>query len=252
MNLLPVPTPQIRPHDDLFDIFCDAFGKKVPEKSVLVITSKVVSVAENSLFSFSSEKEFEQKIYSEADNVLGENKAYRFFLTEKKGMILPNAGIDKSNAPPGTAILLPKNPQKSADVFRQQLRTTFNLHDVGVVICDSRVLPFRQGITGVALAWSGFVGVSDERGKTDIFGRQLEVSRIAVADALATVAQLFFGQADERIPFVLCTNAPVHFTDAPQQASEACISTEDDLYADLFLSQKGTTSQGKKIQRERK
>lgn len=238
MEILPVKIPKITKKDNLFDIFCASLSEEIFENTVVVITSKVVAVVENAIASFSSEEEFEQIIYSEADRVLGKKEQFHFFLTEKNGMMMPNAGIDKSNSEKGTALLLPRNSQKSADEFRKKLQKKYAINNVGVVICDSRVVPFRQGITGVALAWSGFVGVTDERGKKDLFGRKLEVSQMAVADNFSSVAQIFFGQANEKIPFIVCKNAPVQFTDTPQHSTDACISVEDDLYSSIFLKKK--------------
>lgn len=232
MEITGVQTPTITQDDNLFEVFCTSLKTDLPEKSVVIITSKVVSVPEGSIFSFSTEEEFQQKIEEESNIVFGKNGD--FFLTEKDGIMMPNAGIDKSNSQIGTALLLPKNPQKSADDFRKKLQEKYALKEIGVVICDSRVIPFRKGISGMALAWSGFVGVSDERGKKDLFGRELEVSQMAVADNLSTTAQLFFGQANERVPFAVCYNAPVEFTNVQQNPRDAVISLEEDLFRSIF------------------
>ncbi len=86
----------------------------------------------------------------------------------------------------------------------------------------------------MALAWSGFVGVSDERGKEDLFGRKLEVSHMAVADNLSTAAQLFFGQANEKVPFAVCFDAPIEFTNTQQNPRDAVIPLEEDLFRSIF------------------
>jgi F420-0:gamma-glutamyl ligase len=124
--------------------------------------------------------------------------------------------------------------QQFVDDFRQRLKQKARAESLGVILADSRVVPFRLGISGVALAWSGLLGVSDERGKPDLFGKPLKVSRLAIADNLASLAQLFFGQAAEQTPFVLINDAPVAFSDTQQDYKSAQIDPADDLYAPLF------------------
>jgi len=230
MNVFGVPTRKIKIGDDLFSVFEKHFSGNLPEKSILVVTSKIVSLSEKAVQKYFSEKEFFEIVAREADKIVA--KKGDFFLTEKSGFLMPNAGIDKSNAPPKTAILLPRNPQKFADDFREKLRQKFHRKNIGIVVADSRVVSRRRGISGVALAWSGFFGVSDERGKTDLFGRKLAVSEIAVADNLASVAQIFFGQSAEKTPFCVFEKCEtVFFTDAPQNPKMAKISQKDDLFS---------------------
>jgi len=100
-----------------------------------------------------------------------------------------------------------------------------------VLVVDSRVVSRRLGISGVALGWSGFHGISDERGKQDLFGKELAVSQIAVADNLASLAQIFFGQSNEQTPFVLfekCEN--IVFTEEEEDPKIAVIAEKDDLF----------------------
>lgn len=234
MEIIPVKTRRITQEDSLLSVFLEHYTQPITEGDIVVLTSKVVSVVEKNVVPCTTDEEFEQIIYSESEKILGQHNEFGFFLTEKNGMMMPNAGIDKSNSEKGTVILLPKDSQKSADNFRKKLQEKYGVKKLGVIICDSRVLPFRQGISGSALAWSGFVGVSDERGKQDMFGRKLEVSQMAVADNISSIAQIFFGQADEKIPFIVCKNAPVEFTDAQQNSADAAISVEDDLFTSIL------------------
>ncbi len=224
-----IPTRRIEAGDDLFFVFCESLGGILEEDSIIVITSKILSVAENSVQNFYSEEEFFQIVESEADAVLA--RKGKFWLTEKQGLLLPNAGIDRSNAPPHTAILLPRDSAKFSRDFRHQLCAHFGISRCGVLVVDSRVVSRRLGISGIALGWSGFCGVSDERGKKDLFGKELSVSFLAVADNIASFAQIFFGQSGEQTPFVLLEKCEkIHFTDLAQDPQIAIVSEHDDLF----------------------
>ncbi len=236
MKAIPLASPLIEIGDDLAEVIDRLVFDTDLEQSVLVITSKVVAVAEGSVKQCKTKDQFDTLVKSEADEVLGASQEFGFYLTKKNGMMMPNAGIDSSNAPLGTAILLPKNSQASADLIRNYFMEKYKLKHFGVIIADSRVVPFRLGISGVALAWVGFTGVSDERGKNDLYGKPLKVSRLAVADNLAGFAQNYFGQANERVPFVLLQNPPVEFTDVKQNSKSAAIRPEDDLYGAFWKS----------------
>lgn len=226
-----IPTRRINQGDDLFTVFSESYSEKIPENSLLVITSKIVSLAENSVREFFSEEDFFEIVASESDTIV--SKKEKFWLTEKNGLLLPNAGIDRSNAPPNTAILLPRNSQQFAIEFRKKLQKKYGISNCGVLIVDSRVVSRRCGISGIALGWSGFRGVTDERGKKDIFEKELTVSYIAVADNIASFAQIFFGQSNEQIPFVLLKQCDdIVFTEETENPKIALISAEDDIFSD--------------------
>ncbi|HMN60075.1 MAG TPA: coenzyme F420-0:L-glutamate ligase, partial [Anaerolinea sp.] len=129
------------------------------------------------------------------------------------GFVCANAGIDHSNVRGewGNAddwvLLLPENPDQSAERIRQEIREKTGL-DVGVMIIDSHGRAWRMGTVGVAIGLSGVPGLVDMRGKPDMFGYQLRVTLIAAADELAAAASLVMGQADERIPVVLVRGFP--------------------------------------------
>jgi len=104
---------------------------------------------------------------------------------------------------------------------------------VGVLVTDSRILPLRAGIVGVALGYAGFKGVRDYRGTPDIFGRVLKLSRTDVADSLAAAAVLQMGEGAEQQPLALITDARVEFTERTSRR-ELRIDPKEDLYRPLF------------------
>lgn len=139
-------------------------------------------------------------VLRESDQVVGGIPG--FLLTLKHGTLLPNAGVDQSNAPHGCIIPLPMNPDDSAAAIQRQVRNTYGIQ-IGVIIADSRTHAMRLGCAGVGIGCAGIDAVIDERGRKDLFGRELHVTQRAVADCIASAAELLMGEADESIPMVL-------------------------------------------------
>lgn len=138
-----------------------------------------------------------QIVIDESDSILGGIPG--FLLCMKNDTLLPNAGIDGSNAPFGSVVALPKDADESAGRIRRKI-TELTGAKTGVIIADSRTHAMRLGCSGVAIGCSGITSVTDERGKKDLFGRPLEVTQLAVADNIASAAELVMGEADECIP----------------------------------------------------
>ncbi|TAJ43530.1 coenzyme F420-0:L-glutamate ligase [Methanofollis fontis] len=139
-------------------------------------------------------------VLRESDRVVGGIPG--FLLTLKNGTLLPNAGVDHSNAPDGTVVPLPADPDASAASIRERIRELTG-KNVGVFVIDSRTHAMRLGCSGVAIGCSGPMAVVDETGRCDLFGRRLEVTKRAVGDCLASTAELLMGEADECVPAVL-------------------------------------------------
>jgi coenzyme F420-0:L-glutamate ligase/coenzyme F420-1:gamma-L-glutamate ligase len=133
----------------------------------------------------------------ESDSVVGGIPG--FLLCMKGGTLLPNAGVDASNAPPGCLVLLPADPERSARDIRKAVAERTGAR-VGVIIADSRTHAMRAGCSGVAIGCSGITAVIDIRGRSDLFGRRLEVTKQALADNIASAAEIVMGEADESTP----------------------------------------------------
>ena len=136
-------------------------------------------------------------VLRESDSVVGGIPG--FLLCMKGGTLLPNAGVDASNAPPGCVTPLPADPDRSAVRIRAAIEEQCGVH-VGVIIADSRTHAMRLGCSGVAIGSAGIPSVIDDRGRSDLFGRKLEVTKRAVADNIASAAELVMGEADECTP----------------------------------------------------
>ena len=136
-------------------------------------------------------------VLQESDSIVGGIPG--FLLCMKGGTLLPNAGVDASNAPPGCVTPLPADPDQSALSIRKTIEDRTGVR-VGVIIADSRTHAMRLGCSGVAIGSAGIPSVIDDRGRSDLFGRKLEVTKRAIADNIASAAELVMGEADECTP----------------------------------------------------
>jgi len=203
--------------------------KHIPENSVLVVTSKIVALSEGRVVVCKNEEEKVKIIKSESQFAM---KTKYVWLTIKDGMVLSSAGIDESNAN-GKIILLPKDSFKVASSLRTKLMKFYKIKNLGIIISDSRLLPLRAGVVGISLGYAGFKGIRKYKGKKDIFGRILKMSRTDVADSLATSAVLLMGEGNEQQPLALITGAPVEFVDKINK-KELAIDPKEDVYQPLF------------------
>lgn len=231
MQIKAIKTRVFEDNEDLFAFIVEHI-KNIPDKSVLVVTSKIVALGEGRIAEYNTKKQKDILIKKESRFAL---KTKIVWLTIKDGMLLANAGIDESNVKgrKGKVILLPKDSFESAMVLRKKLIRHFNLKNLGIVITDSRLMPLRAGAIGVALGYSGFKGIRNYIGAKDIFGRVMKISQTDVADSLATSAVLCMGEGKERQPIALITDAPVVFS-TKLNRQELFISIKRDIYAPLF------------------
>jgi len=228
MRIRAIKTRIFKPGENL-QPFLDRYLVRPAEGDILVVTSKIVALAENRLIPKITAATKRKIIQQESEFRLATKYVY---LTIKDGMVMANAGTDESNAN-GALILLPRDSFLAAARIRSHFRKKFRLKNLGVIITDSRCLPLRAGITGVALGYAGFRGLKDYRRRRDIFGRPFHYSRVDVADSLATAAVLLMGEGDERRPLAVISGAPVAYTNRINK-HELKIDIKDDLYGPLF------------------
>jgi dihydrofolate synthase / folylpolyglutamate synthase len=235
MLVTPIKTRIFRESEDLFSFVLEHI-KKIPKKdlegSILVVTSKVVSLAEGRTVEYKSEVQKARLIKQESDFILPKNNLF----TIKDGMVMAFAGVDESNGN-GKIILLPKDSYRSAEILRKKIINKFSLKNFGVVVTDSCFIPLRNGAVGMAIGYAGFEGVRNYIGKKDIFGRVLKMSKTNVADSLAASAVLNMGEGKECCPLALITSAPVVFRDKIKKR-EIIINAEKDMFAPLFFNLK--------------
>jgi len=186
----------VRPGDDVAALLLDALDPLRPsDGDVLVVTHKIVSKAEGKVVAVNGDEDSGKRLLVESEAVSIVRRRGDLIIAETKhGFICANAGIDRSNAEPGTLILLPDDPDRSAHRIRVRVERRFGI-DIPVIISDTFGRPWRKGLTDVAIGVSGLETVVDLRGSLDWTGRELEVTEIAVADELASAADLVMGKA---------------------------------------------------------
>lgn len=224
-------------------------GFDFKENDILVISSKFVSMSEGSLISLDTVNASKKaKILAEENHMsekiveltLREGEyVFRgvpgFLLTLNDGILSPNAGIDKSNAPPGFVILYPSCPFETAENLRRRFLIELGIN-IMIVISDSRLMPGRIGAVGVAIANAGFEPTEDQRGNKDLFGRVLRVSFKAVSDSLATVAVAVMGEGNESLPAAIIRGLSVIPTDRKLTWRDTTVHPAQDLYLRGLLS----------------
>jgi coenzyme F420-0:L-glutamate ligase/coenzyme F420-1:gamma-L-glutamate ligase len=194
----------VKDGDDLVTMFLealDASGLSLEYHDLVIVTSKVVSKSEGQVVEFDgTEAHKASLIEGESARVLRRRGPLRITETHH-GFINANAGIDLSNTDEGTAVLLPKEPDRSARRFRAELKRRRNV-EVAVIITDTFGRVWRVGVTDVAIGSAGVIPVLDLRGTTDALGRVLEVTEVAIADEIASAANLVLGKA-QATPFAI-------------------------------------------------
>lgn len=228
MTIIPVGTRIFIEGESLLP-FIREHVPTLQEGSVIAIASKIVALSQRRTAPLSSRSKKEALIVKESDWAI---RTPQCWLTIKDNMLIPSAGIDESNAN-GKLVLLPANPYGAAHALRRSLSREYRIARLGVILTDSMIIPLRAGVLGIAIAYSGFHGVRDYRGKKDIFGRTMRVSMTNVADSLATAATLVMGEGAETQPLAVIADAPVVFSRRPQKA-EMSFAPKNDLFKPFF------------------
>jgi len=194
----------VKEGDDLVALFLEVLGSSrltLEARDLIIVTSKVVSKSEGQVVPFDGTEEHKVAlIESESTRILRRRGPLRITET-RHGFINANAGIDLSNTDDGTAVLLPKDPDRSARRFRGEIQRRCNV-EVAVIITDTFGRVWRVGVTDVAIGSAGVKPILDLRGTSDATGRVLEVTEVAVADEIASAANLVLGKA-EATPFAI-------------------------------------------------
>ena len=212
--------PLVRRGDDLVALIADGLtrGGIVPrDGDIFVLAQKIVSKAEGRMVDLSSvapsakaiqlaqtvEKDprLVELVLSEASSIVLARPGL-LLVEHRLGFVMPNAGIDQSNVGAGNALLLPADPDASAETLWDRLSTKFGVR-LAVIINDSVSRAWRNGTCGVAIGCAGLPVLNDLRGSTDLLGRKLQFSITGYADEIAAAASLVMGQCDEGTPVVV-------------------------------------------------
>jgi coenzyme F420-0:L-glutamate ligase len=200
---------------------------RVVKLSDVAVSSRALELSEQ----FDLVPEVAQLVIEEADEILG--GIPHVLLTIKNNTLMANAGVDKSNVPSGSASLLPVDSRASAERLKREIKKRLG-REVGVLVIDSRTQPLRLGNIGMALGVAGFKPVADDRGREDLFGNELRVTRRAIADNLASACTAVMGESDESTPAALIRDAPVEFVNDSFDSSDMWIDPAECMYMAIF------------------
>lgn len=243
--------PLIRHGDNLADIVVDAMQENnvtLEDNDILVFAQKIVSKAEGRAINLATvtpsrraqelsaqtqkDARIVELILQESSEVM-RTRPGTIIVKHRLGFVCANAGIDHSNvAGAGSAteewvLLLPANPDHSAEMLRQEIHSKTGKH-IGVLIIDSHGRAWRNGTVGAAIGVAGLPALEDLRGKPDLFGLTLRITQVGVADELAAAASLVMGQAAEGTPVVHVRGFPYRLREGSLQ--ELIRPKEQDLF----------------------
>lgn len=246
LTVLPIKSTLKKEQFDLFEsIVSDLKNSEITPQTgdVLVISSKYVANSQGRILEYEKimpsldaekiGKKFHMKskmaeiILRESDKIFGGIPG--FVITSSDNIMAPNAGIDKSNTQSGTVVLYPNDPYLVSEHLRRKFLLMYNIH-VGIIITDSRLMPGRIGTVGIAISCSGIEPTSDLRGEKDLYGNVLKVTFQAIADDLASIANLKMGEGSDVTPCVLIRDSDVRLTDRKIRGEDMAISYEQCVY----------------------
>jgi len=220
IQIFPLPgLPDVKPGDDLARLILDATAHSdtpLADGDIVVIAQKIVSKAEGRIMrldsvapserarnwavEWSKDARLIELVLRESKRIVRMEKGIIIAETQH-GYVCANAGVDVSNAPDGTAILLPLDPDASARAVRASISESIGIA-LGVIVSDTFGRAWREGLANVALGVAGVAPLIDYRGQRDTNGKILQATVIAVADEIASAAELVMGKTD-RVPVVV-------------------------------------------------
>ncbi len=236
MKVTPIKTAPIVKGDDLYKILDEYLPKKINEGTIVAVSSKIVGICEGRIVKNEGDELRDELAKKESDFYLPrEYNQYGFMITINQNIMVASGGIDQSNGN-GYLVLWPENPQKSANQIREYLVKRCKLQNTGVIITDSKLSPLRMGVTGVALAHSGFEAIIDYVGKPDVFGRIMQAEKTNVADSLAIAATVEMGEGNEQQPLAIIEDVSFVNFQKRNPTKEELESLKVEIGVDVFSS----------------
>ena len=229
--------PEVAPGDDLAALLPSLLAEVgwpdgstgLRDGDVVVVTSKVVSKAEGRVVTADDR---EAAITAETVRVVATRRTPRGLtriVETSHGLVMAAAGVDASNTPAGTVLLLPVDPDASARALRAALRSATGSR-LGVVVTDTLGRAWREGLTDAAIGAAGIEVLDDQRGRTDSHGNTLEMTVTAVADEIASAVDLVCGKASG-FPVAVVRGMSSYVIEDDGPGARALVRrSEDDLF----------------------
>jgi len=228
IKIIPIEgIPEIKVDDNLAEITFDVLNKSeigIERNDIFVVTQKIVSKSEGMERDLSN-YDFDELLQSESKKIIRKRGDLVIAKTHH-GFICANAGIDKSNVKKNSALLLPEDPNKSADKFRKRFESLANL-PIAVIISDTFGRAWRKGQVNFAIGSSGISPIDSYIGKLDSFDNELNATEIAVIDELASAAELVMKKTID-VPIAIIRG--VNYKSSKLNASELLREDNEDFF----------------------
>ena len=240
LQIIPIKTQkEIGIDVNLVDLILES--SEINDGDILVFSQKIVSKSEGRILSLSSvnpsllangiassygkDPRLVELILSESKRIVRMENGI-IIVETKHGFVCANAGIDESNVQDGYAVLLPEDPDKSANLLKERIEQKTG-KNIAVIISDTFGRPFRLGQTDVAIGIAGIEPILDYIGKPDTFGKVMQVTAIAIADEICSATELVMGKV-RKCPIAIVRNYNFNFSNAKIQ--KLLRSRHDDLF----------------------
>jgi len=229
IEIIPVyGLPEFKKNDDLIEILTTTLknnSETLLNGDVVIVTQKIISKIEDRAVDLKV-TDINEVLKEESTQIL-RKRGETVIARTRHGFICANAGIDKSNIDKGYALLLPVDPNKTADTIRRKIKAEFDL-DIAVIISDTFGRAWRKGQTNVAIGSSGIEPLTSYIGTTDSYGNDLMATEIAIIDELAGASELVMNKVDE-VPVAIIRGYEYKFSD---KSTDEIIRSDDE---DFFL-----------------
>ena len=228
IRIIPIEgIPEIKVDDNLAEITFDVLNKNdidIEKNDIFIVTQKIVSKSEGMERDLSY-YDFDELLQSESKKIIRKRGDLVIAKTHH-GFICANAGIDKSNVKKNSALLLPEDPNKSADKFRKRFESLASL-PIAVIISDTFGRAWRKGQVNFAIGSSGISPIDSYIGKLDSFDNELNATEIAVIDELASAAELVMKKTID-VPIAIIRG--VDYKNSKLNASELIRDDNEDFF----------------------
>ena len=229
IEIIPVyGLPEFKKNDDLIEILTTTLknnSETLLNGDVVIVTQKIISKIEDRAIDLKV-TDINEVLKEESTQIL-RKRGETVIARTRHGFICANAGIDKSNIDKGYALLLPVDPNKTANTIRRKINAEFDL-DIAVIISDTFGRAWRKGQTNVAIGSSGIEPLTSYIGTTDSYGNDLMATEIAIIDELAGASELVMNKVDE-VPVAIIRGYKYKFSD---KSTDEIIRSDDE---DFFL-----------------
>ena len=229
IEIIPVyGLPEFKKNDDLIEILTTTLknnSETLLNGDVVIVTQKIISKIEDRAVDLKV-TDINEVLKEESTQIL-RKRGETVIARTRHGFICANAGIDKSNIDKGYALLLPVDPNKTANTIRRKIKAEFDL-DIAVIISDTFGRAWRKGQTNVAIGSSGIEPLTSYIGTTDSYGNDLMATEIAIIDELAGASELVMNKVDE-VPVAIIRGYKYRFSD---KSTDEIIRSDDE---DFFL-----------------